>query len=258
MTTMLRMIGLLGLAVFITLLLLLQAKPDFFKRSALSFTKAEVTRQIIERYPNLQNHPAAEQVKKGLGRLAQQLGRRQARLEGIAASEVPEQIGRIVENICSCGQATPESIAARSEMIRESLTQNAALAGVNQKRLTDFLRGRYEETITALRHELVLFLTINALAFAAILGASFVPRDRRHAVAIPAALLLLAVLISALTYLFGTNWFYAILFQDYAGIWYGIGLLIVFGFLLDIVVNRAWVTLRLIENLPSALTPPIC
>lgn len=258
MTTFLRALGFVGLLLFGGLLILLTAEPDVFKRSALSFAKGEVSRAVMERYPDLAILPEQERVKEGLSRLSQRLGSQQTALEKLAASDFPERIGRLVEAFCSCGPPTDEGAAARAQAVRAYFEGRASALGLSQKSIEDFARSRYDATLAALRLDLLIFLSVNAAAFAAVLGATFVPRERRHAVIAPAALMAVSTVISASIYVFGTDWFYAILFRDYVGLWYAFGLLFVFGLLVDIVMNRARATLRILSNLPSGLSVPLC
>lgn len=232
--------------------------PNAFERSAISFTKSEVTRAVIERYPDLANQPAVDGVLEGLSRFSSQLGIRQDRLDEMSASDLPEVVGAIVENLCTCGHAAPEAVSARAEAIRAGLQARAAVLGQGQNRLADFIKGRYETTVAALYTELITFLLINVVAFAGVLGATCVPRERRHAVFVPAMLMVASTIASSIIYVFGTNWFYTILFNDFLGVWYALWIGFIFAFLADIVMNRARVTLRILSNLPQGLTVPGC
>ena len=258
MTFVLRITGFLGVLLFGALLALVVSQPNVFERSALSFVKKEVTQEVLERYPDLANHPVGSVVKEGLGRLSKQLGIQRDDLNTLAASDYPEVWGPIIESFCTCGSPSPEGTQARIAAIRAGLKARAEAIGINQAQVIEFMQGQYKATVDALRGDLMIFLSVNALAFIAVLGATFVPRERRHAVVVPAALLVVATILSVIAYVFGTDWFYAILFRNYVGIWYGVGLLFVFGFLADIVINRARVTLKLLANLPSVLQIPSC
>jgi hypothetical protein len=70
---------------------------------------------------------------------------------------------------------------------------------------------------------------------------------------------MLTTVVSSGVYLFGQNWFYTIIFNSYMGWSYLVWALILFGFLLDIAINRARVTsiiLRIIDKLWNALGIP--
>lgn len=258
MTALLRMTGFFGLILFSFLLVFVVSVPEAFERNALSFVKSEVTREVMDRYPDLADRPVDDAVREGLGRLSDRIGLESDGLKRLAASDYPEIIGRIVEDFCTCGPADRERVELRSEAIRAALETRAVELGADQNRLVEFARSQYKETVGALRADLMIFLSVNAFAFAAVFAVSFVPRERRHALVVPAMLLVVATGISIAIYVFGTDWFYAIIFQDYAGWWYSIGLLFIFALLADIVANRARVTLNILSNLPSAITVPPC
>ncbi|MEL6205523.1 MAG: hypothetical protein AAFR47_09455 [Pseudomonadota bacterium] len=230
--------------------------PDAFERSALSFAKGEVTREVLNRYPDLANRPLEDAHKDGLRRLSDRLDLRREGLDARAASEFPEVMGPIIASFCTCGQVQVEDVTVRTAAVRAALKARAAAVGVDQSRLVDFMRGKYTETVDALCRDLTVFLSINALAFASVFGTTFVPRNRRHTVIVPTALLVVATIISMTVYVVGTDWFYAIIFRDYISLWYGVGLVVVYGFMADIILNRARLTLQLLSNLPSALAPP--
>lgn len=237
---------------------MLNMMPDMFERSAIAFTKAEVTRKVNERYPDLMALPAQAQMEKGLTRLSERLGRKKVHLENLVASDMPEIVGKLVEEYCSCGQPSDARAEARGQAIRAALEAHISTLGLSQVAITEFIRGQYDATVAALRLDLLIFLSANTLAFGAVLGATFLRRERRHAVIVPAALMVVSTVISAAIYIIGTDWFYAILFRDYVGLWYVAGLLFVFGFLVDIVINKARLTLKILSNLPAGLHVPVC
>ena len=258
MTLVLRMIGSLGIGLFGGLFLLLVTVPDVFERSAVSFVKSEVTREVDMRFPQLAALSSQQGLNDGISRLAKRFGVQQDQVEALSKTDMPELIGALVENLCTCGNATPEGVAARAEAVRSALAVRASALGQAQSTLVGFIEGQYTATVAALRKDLLIFLGINTVAFAAVLGAAFAPRERRHAAVVPATLIVVATVISAATYIFGTDWFYTILFRDYVGFGYGVGLAVIFGLLADIFMNRARVCLNIISNLPSALTVPVC
>ena len=102
---------------------------------------------------------------------------------------------------------------------------------------------------------MLIFLGTNAIAFFGVLAVTLAPVQKKPLVIYPAVILIAAVVISTSIYLFSTDWFYAILFQNYWGYGYAALMAVIFGFLLDIVVNRARVTLQIVSALPNGLVP---
>ena len=258
MTLFLRFIGISGVILFGAFMAFIVAKPDSFERTSLSFIKGEVISEVLQKYPDLAEGPLDGVLQEGLGRLSDRIGIKQNDLSALAASEFPDVLGHIVESFCTCGPVDAEDAKIRSAMIREGLEARAAKLGLDQAKLIDFMKGQYAQTLSALRGDLMLFLSVNTLSFALVVAATFVPRSRRHAVVVPAMLLISATLARVAIYVMGTDWFYAIIFQDYAGVWYAIGLSVIYAFLADIVLNRAKVTLKLLSQLPAAIPVPVC
>ena len=85
--------------------------------------------------------------------------------------------------------------------------------------------------------------------------ASFASTSRRTLIIYPALLLSLTVITCCGFYLFNTDWFYTLLFQNFIGFGYSIWIAALFTWLLDIVLNRAHVTLKILSNLPAGFVP---
>lgn len=95
----------------------------------------------------------------------------------------------------------------------------ARIYGVHS-RLVDLARDRYRSVIEALKADLAIFLGTNLGAFLMVLAVASLRRDRARAAVVPAFLILVAVAVSSGIYLFGQDWFYAILFESYMGVTY--------------------------------------
>ena len=128
--------------------------------------------------------------------------------------------------------------------------------GIAQNQLTDIIRGHYDAILAALRLDITIFLATNLAAFAVILLATVVPSHKRPLIILPTALLLTTVIICTFTFIFGTNWFYTILFQDYWGFGYTLFIAGIFGLLVDILLNHGRVTNLIFA--PIAVVIPSC
>ena len=102
---------------------------------------------------------------------------------------------------------------------------------------------------------MTIFLATNLVAFIAILLASFLPNRNAPLLILPSVILLVAVSLSTFSYLFQTNWFFAVLFQNYWGYGYTAMVAGIFGLLLDVVMNRARVNNAIFSIVPNALVP---
>jgi len=91
-------------------------------------------------------------------------------------------------------------------------------------------------------------------AFAAVFATTILRGEASRLTVWPASLLVIASVVSSSLYLFDQNWFYTILFRDYAGYGYAVGMALIFALLFDIVMNRGRVTIRIVTSISFA--PP--
>lgn len=231
------------------MLVLLQAWPKEFERSAIGFAKKQITSEVKDRYPGLGSGKVAE----GVNRLREALGQRQKATQEEAEGPLPDFIAEVISAYCGCND--PAKKQARADAIRAGLMAQAAELGVAQNQLTDFIKGKYDKIIGALKTDLTIFLATNLIAFAAVFAVSFVRREHRGLVVIPGFLLLISAAIASWFYIAEQDWFYTIVFQNYYGWGYAVVIGLIFGLLLDIIVNRARVCLNIASSLPGGIVP---
>lgn len=137
-------------------------------------------------------------------RLAEALARRpdlRAVVAWVAAAE------------CVCARA--RRLLAASMALNEVPMLEARLADVDglEARLAELARQRYRSVVA----DLTIFLATNLAAFALVLAVASFRRERARAAVVPAFLILVAVGLSSGGYLFGQDWFYAILYGHFMG-----------------------------------------
>ncbi len=246
-----RITAAIGAAAFCALLLALTLFSAQFERTALGFAKSQITTEMQDRFPDL----ADRAVPQGLQKLADQLGARQAAKERAAESDLPDLIGKVIANHCKCTPATDAEVARSTALVRAAMQANAARLGLQQGVIFDVIKGKYDAILAALRQDVIIMATTNLIAFMAVLAASFAPTPKRPLLIYPCLLLLVSVGICTALYLFNTDWFYAILYQSYYGWAYATMMVVIFAFLMDITLNYARATLKILSNLPSAFVP---
>ena len=249
MLTFIRIAGVLGVLIFGTLLALLQVSPKTYERSALGFAKTQIQTEMQERYPALTSGKTAT----ALNLLSQSLGKRQEGLQEDVDSDMPDLIARTISAYCGC--TDPAKIDARADTIRAGLKDRIAKLGLAQNQITEVIKGKYDQIISALKTDLIIFLVTNIAAFAAVFAVSFVRPEHRGLVVIPGLLLVIAAVAASWIYIAEQDWFYAIIFQDYYGWGYAAVMLVIFGLLVDIILNQARICLNIASNLPAALVP---
>lgn len=244
MATMLRALGLLGVVGFGVLFLVLLAYPKELERSAVGFIKQRIEADLRERFPGL----GRDALTQGAERLSAGLAERQRRLRQAIDDGLPALISEVVAGHCGC-VAKVELAQSIEEGMRETLARLKSARG----RLAEVIRDRYDAILAALRHELMIFLGTNLAAFGLVLAAAGLRGESSRPILLPAALLVVTVVLSSGLYLFNQDWFYAVLFQNYVGYGYAVGMAVIYALLVDIVMNRARVTRKVAAQLPGAL-----
>ncbi len=80
----------------------------------------------------------------------------------------------------------------------------------------------------------------------------FNPQAMKH-LFLPGLLLVFATVISSGIYIFGQDWFYTILYNDYLGFGYLFYIGLIFGFLLDIALNKGRIVTEIINSIANAI-----
>ena len=181
MTGMIRGIALLGITIFGSLLFLLGQYPKDFERSAVGFMKHRIEIEIRERYPEFGNG----RLEQGVRQLSEKLGLRQENLRRSIDSDLPDFIAAVVAGYCGC----MERVDAKAEAIRDSLRNRIARLDVTRERLSEVIKGKYDNILAALRRDLTIFLGTNLVAFAVVLAASFLRRESSRLILLPTSLL---------------------------------------------------------------------
>lgn len=132
-------------------------------------------------------------------------------------------------------------------LLDQSTIREMALLRAANERIVEFVQGTYVRVVTDLKRDLRIFALSNALALWVLLLLLWLkPKARLH-LYVPGALLVIAVAICTYGYLFEQNWLLTIIHRDYFGYGYFGYLAIVYAFLCDIALNRAKVTLEVVN-----------
>lgn len=165
-------------------------------------------------------------------------------------SKLPEIVTSIANQMadprCTCRKWTPEPV-------RNFLLAMLTDATQAQERLTGLIKTKYLEVEAQLTREYRIFTGTNALAFI-LLTVAVLVRRRAGLHFLPVGLiLLLATGVTSYFYLFNQNWLHTIVFGDYVGFAYSAYLGFVFAALGDILLNRARVTISVLDGIFGSL-----
>ena len=90
-------------------------------------------------------------VESGLRNLISRMDDRQDRLQRIIESDLPDLVGTLIANYCSCTPATQAETDAAAERLRQRLKGKIGSLDVAQGRLARMIEGEYDSVITGLR-----------------------------------------------------------------------------------------------------------
>lgn len=255
----LRIAGSIGLAIFAFVLFLTWHTPEWVETLGKDFIAREAAERVNARIDAI-GPPRGDGV---LQRAAAELYERNAERVEVLKLQLKDRtrnlflaaLDQVRDLDCSCRQ--------RIEVWWQgmNLAELAALATDNQ-RMQTIVHGGYMSVVDELRREIRIFAGTNAAAFLLLLLVSFAkPAAARHLL-FPGVLLLLATAFCAFLYVTSQDWLLTLIHGNYVGWAYAACLALVFGFLLDIALNRGRVTAHVGNGISSvfggifsALTP---
>ena len=204
MSTFNRIVAILGLLVFGGLFLLTLMAPDRVESTARSFVLGEVREKlepVLHSKAGQRLQDAYRNWKAGRGGG-----------EGDAVSDVAKQLAPIIQKLChfSCDER-----AALEERVESQLREPLSVAAKARDKALAKAKARFQAVIEKLRLDLMIFAGANVFVFALLLGTTFLGPQARKALVLPSFLLTVTTLAAAGVYIFGQNWFFTILFDNY-------------------------------------------
>jgi len=243
----LRILGILGIVIFVSLFLFTFADPHLIEKSGKSFIdwklQSETDKKIDSivlaeptKFESLLGAKARElraETELNLEKVKQQL-------KADAPAILAEQIAKLRNLDCECRKKWETSL--RLSMQAKLLSLESAKA-----KLIEFSHAKYMEIVENLTLDVRIFLGANSLVFIFLLLASLTKPWAAKQLFLPGGLMLVSTAICSYFYIFEQNWFYTIIYNDYTGLGYIGYLVFVFAILSDIVFNKARVTTEIIN-----------
>ena len=243
MKVTLRITGLLGILLFGFLFSFTYGVPDAIEKSAKNFIQSQIEKEIKERY---QKSEKAQSIKEKVKLLANKYGMEEEQLNQYLKEKLPEKIASVIASMCGYDCEKEKELAVS---ITKGYLDKIANLKIAQQNLGDIIKSKYMEIVRNLKNDLRIFLGSNFSMFALLLLISFLKPDAITHLFLPGVFLFASTVISSCIYIFGQDWFYTIIYNDYMGFGYLIYILVIFGFLMDITFNKARVTTRVINGI---------
>ena len=235
-----------GIVMFMALFAASFAKQDQVEAAAQGFIKYQIKTELTERYPGI----TVNEIPDGLKKLQNKYGAEADRIKVMMDAKLDRVIADAISEYCgdNC-----ESKEERRDSFRKFFeSQRESKSDISNK-ITGFIQGKYTQTLDELRREFRVFSSVNIIAFATVFLALLLKRRARVHLIVPSVLLILAALIAIYCYFFQQNWFFTLLHGSYWGGAYVVYMMIIYGFLLDIIMNRGRFTTFLLNGIGSVI-----
>lgn len=246
MSIALKLIGLLGVLLFGTLFLVTFVSPEEIEESAKGFVKSQIEKEMRATQQALQEASVTDAAMD----IAARLGLEKEKIQANLDNDLPEIIASIIASMCGYDCEKKKVVA---ESVTSGYVERIKAIRVAESTLHDVVKEKYRKIVNNLILDLRIFLGSNLAISFFLLAISFLkPVTVRH-LFLPGLLLVVATTVSSSIYIFGQDWFYTILYNDYTGFGYLLYLVMIFGLLVDISFNRAKVTTRIINGIANAV-----
>ncbi|MDZ7924918.1 MAG: hypothetical protein U5M23_12900 [Marinagarivorans sp.] len=246
MSITLRSIGLFGILLFGVLFAVTFVSPETIEKSAKGFVKYQIEKEVREKQQLLSESNVASKALS----IAERLGVESEQIHENLDNKLPEKIASVIASMCGYDCERKKALA---QSITSGYLDRIKNIEVAQDTLGDLIKGKYIEIVTNLKFDLRIFLGSNFLMFLILLIVSLAkPKAITH-LFVPGVLLLTATILASVIYIFGQDWFYTILYNDYMGFGYLAYIAVIFGVLVDIALNKARVTTEVINGLANVV-----
>jgi hypothetical protein len=247
----LRIIGVLGVLGFGTLFAFTFSTPTWVEDFAVQYIESQVRERLEERIDGLELPQGdGELAKSGAALFEAARGmveKRREQLKEQIHARMAAALAEIRRSDCEC--------RTRAELLDAGAKLESWLVDLTTRRFDDFIQSTYMDVVNDLKRDLRIFTASNFLVFLLLLIASFTRRELADWLFVPGLLLGASAAFCTYCYLLNQNWLLTVVQVDYVGFAYLFGLFVIFLFLLDVVLNRARVTINLLHH-AFGLKPP--
>jgi len=246
MSTTLKLVGIFGVLLFGILFSVTFASPEKVEDSAKGFVKSQIEKEVRVKQEALKESSVTEAALNIAGRLGLEKDKIQADLD----NDLPEKIASIVAAMCGYDC---EKKKALTQSIATGYMDRIKRIQIAEHTLSDVVKGKYLEILGNLKVDLRIFLGSNLAMFFILVAISFLKPEAVQHLFLPGLLLVVATIVASGIYIFGQDWFYTILYNDYMGFGYLLYIAVIFGFLIDITFNKARVTCEIVYCIANAV-----
>jgi len=246
----LRIVGAAGATLFAFFFALTYHTPRWVEDFAASYIEAQVVKKLDAAVDGL-GLPAGEgAISDYAAGLYRQNEAKISEYKELLKGNIREQLAICIPQVRLMSDPLR---AALESWVRESATLRIGKLTLDNSRLVPLIQSGYLAVVANLTHDIRIFAASNAIAFLLLLLVSFLKPEFMRELFVPGVLLAISTLVCAYLYVFEQNWLLTIVQGSYLGMAYAAWLGVVFLFLCDVWLNKARVTLRILEALPGAV-----
>jgi hypothetical protein len=152
MKATLRIAGLVGLLLFGTLFLFTYGVPEVVEKSAKSFIKNQIEKEIRQKY---NNSDKAQSVKEQATLLASRFGLEEKEFKQYLSDRLPEKISSVIASICGYDCEKEKQLAAS---ITKGYVEKISNLRIAQDTLGEIIKDKYMDIVENLRFDIRIFL----------------------------------------------------------------------------------------------------
>ena len=246
----LRLIGVIGAAVFVTFFAFTYSVPGWVESFAADYIESEAQKRIDASIDAVRPPESGN----ALARLAQSMyEQNEGQIEQLKSNlknKVHEQWAAALAEVrdldCECREKW-------EDWFESGFNTNIALLQAANEQISSFIHSTYMDVATELKRDIRIFTASNAAVFILLLLISFLKPQAMMHLFLPGVLLGVSTLVCSYFYIFEQNWLLTIIHNSYLGFAYLAWLGIVFLFLCDIVFNRGRVTTEILNAFFNAI-----
>ena len=242
----LRIIGILGALLFGSFFYLTYGIPDAVERAGQVFIKYQVEKEVKEKLGSSKLTGFTDQAQSLARKYQIDIDKTKQDLE----NDLPHKIASVIAAMC---RMDCEKKKRLEQSLEEDYKKRINKLTLAKDKLTELIQGKYLEIVENLTRDVRIFLGSNTFLFLLLLVASFFKPQAVQHLFLPSVLLLVATVVSSGIYMFGQNWFFTIIYNDYMGFGYVVYIAVIFGFLSDIIFNKARITSEIINAILNAI-----
>ena len=245
-----KLITTLLIILYGSLFLLTFLSPHTIEKEAQSFIAKKVSERTHEHIDkigsgNIFKSKLMVLAKKQMQKEKEKLLTYKIMLHEKADEKIASVISKMAKKDCECRKK-------HQKFIHGVLTDAVKITSNGIKKIEQFMSQSYMDIMQKVLDDFKIFAGSNFFVLVLILLLLHYKPLSTRTLEVLAGLMIVSSLIASYFYLFNQNWFFTLIFDDYVGFWYLLYLGILFGFLVDIGLNKARVTTNLLNGISSS------